>query len=483
MAGLTGRKAKENFVFLPADPLADMLASNFECGDIDSISDNSVQPETAAWCVNPHTGKYEVYATYEPKPELSEIPLMIPADSAEALENLVAWNCPFPLQLRHYCNAIGNDPNGWDTLLHHRRVRPNTGNLAAPTAQGPGKDDNTPSVTRNAQYLGPWIRGSKNPPGYFASAAGRTPVAVIYADAPNCGACDGSVTDGCQIIYALYDITATSLAELRYSLDGGTTWTTVVLSGGVSTETDPRDLLYFNGRLIMTIADTVYYSDNGTVGSSWTEGDTTTTAAITTTGKLATNGSYAAAIFNTSGVMRSEDGENWFQVTAGISADAQNAISAAGDVFVTVGDNDSIQISVERGEAHTWQLLGTGPGGATDDGRDVAVALRDPILAKSAVIYVAQTTGAATLVYKSNNLGLTWSTERTIGSVEAGIQIEAPVDGDWIWINYDAVTEKNHNRGRGVEWIDVSNGEVGSNGTRFAVCGHNPNVAFVVSNA
>lgn len=483
MSGLAGRKAKENFVFIPTNPLADMLASNFECGDIDSIADNTVQPEEVEFCVNPITGKYEIYATYEQKPQLSEVPFMIPADSAEALENLAAWNCPFPSQLRHYCNAIGNDPNGWDTLLHLRRTRLNTANLASPTAQGPGKTDNTPSVTRNAQYLGPWMRGSKNPPGYFASATGRTPVAVIYADAPSCGACDGSVTDGCQILYALYDITASGLAELRYSLDGGITWTTVVLAGAIAAEIDPRDLLYFNGRLIMTIADTVYYSDNGTSGSSWTEGDITTTAAVTATGQLATNGSYAAAIFNTAGVMRSEDGENWFQVTAGIAAQPQNAISAAGDVFVTVGDNDTIQISTERGEVNTWQSLATGPGAGTDDYRDVSVALRDPILSKSAVIWLASNTGSTSIVYKSNDLGVTWSTERTIPTVEAGIQIEAVMDGDWVWINYDAVTEKNHNRGRAAEWLTVSNDEVGSNGTKFAVCGYNPNVAFVVSNA
>jgi hypothetical protein len=407
---------------------------------------------------------------------------MIPGNSAKYLEALARWNCPFPLQVRGYCGSPANDQNGWTSLLHLRRTKLNTATLANPTAQNPEKDPGTPMLTRNAQYLGPWVQGSKAQPGLYELPSTETAVAVIYADSPSCGICDGLLSDGCQTLYVLGDITASSLASLYYSTNGGTSFSAIVLAGAIAAETDPRDLAWLNGRLIMTIDDTIYYNDTPTSGSTWVEATITASAALTTTGKLATAGGYVYAIYNTAGVLRSADGAVWEEVTAGISGEAQTDISGAGDVVVTVGANDSVQISTSGGAKNTWSSLATGPGAATDDAADVSVALRDVALPKSAVIWLAQVTGAITTIYKSNDLGVTWSTEKTIATVEAAMQLEAVVDGDWIWANYDAVTIKNHNRGNGLDWLTVSNPGVGANGTVFAVCPHNPNVAFVATN-
>jgi hypothetical protein len=384
--------------------------------------------------------------------------------------------------VRGYCGSPANDHNGWTSLLHLRRTKLNTASLANPTAQNPEKDPGTPMLTRNAQYVGPWLQGSKTQPGFFAFPSTRTAVALIYADNPSCGICDGLLTDGCQTLWFLGDITASGLADIRYSTNGGTTVNTTTLSGAVAAEIDPRDIIELNGRLILAINDTLYYNDTPTNGATWIEATITASVALTTTGKLAKSGGYVYAIFNTAGVLRSADGAVWEEVTPGISSEAQTDISAAGDVVVTAGANDSVQISTSQGAKNTWSSLATGPGAATDDAADVAVALRDSTLAKSAVIWLAQTTGALTTIYKSNDLGVTWSSEKVIPTVEAAMQLEAVVDGDWIWANYDAVTIKNHNRGNGLDWLTVSNPNVGANGTVFAVCPHNPNVAFVATN-
>jgi hypothetical protein len=476
------RENVNNYVFLPATPLDDMLLSNFTCGDADTISDNTQQPETYAYCHNPYTGQYEIYATYRAKPEPSEYPLMAPTDKAHYLEELARWNCPFPVQIRGYCASPASNMNGWSGLLHLRRSKLNTGQIANPTAQGPDKDPGTSMLTRNVQYAGPWLWGQWKQPGVYALPDTETAVAVIYADSPSCGVCDGRLSDGCQVIFILGDITASGLASLYYSTNGGTSFSAIVLAGAIAAETDPRDIIEFNGRLVMTIDDTIYYNSTPTSGATWVEATITASVALTTTGKLAKSGGYVYAIFNTAGVLRSADGVVWEEVTAGISGEAQTDISAAGDVVVTAGANDSIQISTSQGAKNTWESLATGPGAATDDAADVSVALRDATLPKSAVIFLAQVTGAITTIYKSNDLGVTWSTEKTIATVEAAMQLEAVVDGDWIWANYDAVTIKNHNRGNDLEWGDVSNPTVGSNGTVFAVCPHNPNIAFVATN-
>lgn len=479
------RDNKNNSVWLPANPLGDMLLSNFACGDADTISDNTQQPETHAYCWNPLTQQYDIYATYSAKPEPSEYPLMVPVDLATYLEELARWNCPFPVQIRGYCGSPADDQNGWTGLLHLRRSKINTGQIANPTAQGPEKESGTPMLTRNVQYSGPWLWGSKAQPGFFAFANTRTAVSVIYGDNPSCGVCDGTLSDGCQVMFALGQITVGTLPDLRYSLNGGVSWTTVTLSGAVAAEINPRDLIYLNGRLIMTIADTIYYNDTPLVGSTWVEATITASVALTSTGKLARNGrsgNYVYAIYNTSGVLRSADGVVWEEVTPGITAEVQNSISADGDVVVTAGANDSVQISTSAGAKNTWSSLATGPGGATDDAADVSVALRDSTLPKSAVIWLAQVTVALTNIYKSNDLGVSWSLEKQIATVETGLQLEAVVDGDWVWANYDAITIKNHNRGNGLDWLTVSNPGVGANTTRFAVCPYNPNTAFVLTN-
>lgn len=479
---LLERNNRDNSVWIPDNPLGDMLMTNYLCGDIDSISDNTLQPDSPAWCWNPLSQTYELYTSYQAKPEFSEFAFMIPGNSAAFLEQLARYNCPFPTQIRGYCGSPAADQNGWTSLLHLRRAKLNTATLANPTAINPEKDPGTPMLTRNAQFLGPWMQGSKAQPGFFAFANTRTAVSLVYADAPSCGVCDGLLSDGCQTLFLLGQITVGTLADLRYSTNGGTSFTTVTLSGAIASETLPRDIIDFNGRLILTIGDTIYYNDTPTIGSTWTEATITASVAVTTTGKLATNGSYLYAIYNTSGVLRSADGAVWEEVTAGITAEVQNQIDAAGDVVVTVGANDSIQISTSAGAKNTWSSLATGPGGATDDATDVSVSLRDATLSKSAVIWVSQVTGALTTIYKSNDLGVTWSSEKVIPTVETGLQLESAVDGDWIWANYDAVTIKNHNRGYGLDWLTVSNAGVGANFTRFTICPYNPNTAFVATN-
>lgn len=485
MAETLERDNTKNTVWLPIDPLDYMLLTNAACGDLDTVTDNSHQPKTYSYCKNPFTGEYELYAAYTPKPEPSELALMIPVSLSSALENLARWRCPFPMQVRGYCASPAANQNAWTGLLHFRRTELNVGTLTNLTALGPERDAGTAMLSRNAQFDGPWIWGADTPPGVFAFPATRTAIAAAYADAPSCGVCDGIISDGCQTLFLLGDITASGLADLRYSTDGGVSTTTVTLSGAFALEVDPHDVMDFNGRLIVSIADTIYYNDTPTNGATWIEATTTTGAAITATGKLARNGrsgNYAYALFNVAGVMRSSDGSVWEEVTPGITASQQNSISADGDGVVTAGANDSVQISISAGARNTWSSLATGPGAGTDDATSVSVSVRDFTNPKGVVIWLSQVTATVTNIYKSNDLGSTWSLEKVVSSVQAALQLQSVVDGDWIYANYGATTIKNHNRGYGLDWLDVSNADAGAEETVFTVCPYNPNTAFVATN-
>lgn len=196
---------------------------------------------------------------------------------------------------------------------------------------------------------------------------------VVYGSRFQCGNC-GPADSGTKLIYAVTDGVSGSpgsLPRVVYSLDGGGTWTSSIITAGLATDT-PTAIEVVGQYLVVAF-------DDGDTGGYWI----TTLNAITgapgtwtavTTGFVSSsppNDIYVASprevffVGDAGYIYKATNILSGVSVVDDGSATAQdlNRVDGVGNVIVAVGDSDAVVYSGNRGGSWTTPTNTPGSGG------------------------------------------------------------------------------------------------------------------------
>lgn len=375
---------------------------------------------------------YRLVGTQASAPELPTVSLTFHEKMTGIPRQLIAARCPFNLYEMHgLCNDLADFNRGWQGyVLVYSNLRP-TGTADGGTRMSADGDEPlTDSVEATGEAIYPVGEMS------FGEEASTEIVAdvldVVYGTNIQCKEC-GTENDGSRFIYAITRANVaspSSPAQVVYTLDGGSTWSTASITG-IGTTAEPRYIdvvgsILFVGTGATTLFYTVLNPDTGApttwnpvtlpvaMRDVWVESpnsiwfvDTTTiykTTDITIPPVAVDSGSPATllrihgadstivATGQTGAVRYSRNGgTTWITATAP-SASNVRAIQVVNDRLWYVGSADgNVYKSTDRGVS--WSAV-TFPGAGTGSVHDLIVATNEVIwvaYVASGVSYLATT--------------------------------------------------------------------------------------------
>lgn len=344
------------------------------------------------------------------------------------------------------CADLSDQLAGWDDyVLVYSGASVNSADLGARSS----RESDDPLTAQLALTLNAIYPVGRLAFGEQAAATVATPTKdAVYGNSLRCSVC-GPNNDGTRWIYTISDgVVATTKPNLVYSVDGGVTWSSILISSTANGDM-PASIRVMGNILFVTVIAASISEIHWTTVNPIT-GVPSTSFTKVTTGFVAAKQTSDAFVVNASDVWFTGKGGYLYR-SSDVSAGVTAIIPGTLDFLRIHGDGDQILLAV-GGTGHcyksvngglTWAATTTSPEAAnltavcvldefrfwvgsttgklyyTLDGGETwtqhtgaavgATAITDIIAPTNEVLHVAATVGGAGKIYTSWNGGNTWT--------------------------------------------------------------------------